>query len=142
MSLCCVQDEYELLLFLYYYADISVDELQKVTLPEDRQFCKFSSRIKRNPDQVLRYNRGGEPLWISSHHIPNKDDIPCCEYCGQHRQFEFQVSRESLHYLLVSEINSMATILRNEDTPGLSNHLKIRFVMFQVCVFMHIIYLC
>jgi len=129
---------YELLLFLYY-ADISVDELQKVTSPEDKQFCKFSSRIKRNPDQVLRYNRGGEPLWISSHHIPNKDDIPCCEYCGQHRQFEFQVSIESLHYLVVGEINSMATILRNEDTSGLSNHLKIRFIMFQVCVFMHII---
>lgn len=85
---------------------------------------------------MLRYNRGGEPLWISSHHIPN-DNIPCCEYCGQHRQFEFQVSRESLHYLLSGEINSMATILRNEDTPGLSNHLKIRFVMFQVCVYAH-----
>lgn len=73
--------------------DTSVDELQKVTSPEDKQFSKFTSRIKQNPDQVLRYDRGGIPLWISSHHIPNEDNIPCCQYCGKHRQFEFQVSK-------------------------------------------------
>ncbi|PNF25052.1 Programmed cell death protein 2 [Cryptotermes secundus] len=78
--------------------DISV-ELQKVTSPEDRQFSKFTSRIKRNPDQVLRYNRGGVPLWISTHHIPNEEDIPHCEYCGTQRQFEFQILPQMLNYL-------------------------------------------
>jgi hypothetical protein len=73
---------------------------------------------------VLRYNRGGKPLWISSHHIPNEGDIPCCEYCGQHRQFEFQVSKKPLHTFFIGEINSMVTVLRDKDAPGLSNHLK------------------
>jgi pre-rRNA-processing protein TSR4 len=88
----------------YFLGDISVDELQKVTLPEDKQFSKFNSRIRRNPDQVLRYDREGTPLWISSDHTPNKGDIPCCEYCGQHRQFEFQVSNKSLHPLLLKSV--------------------------------------
>lgn len=93
--------------------------MQKVTSPEDKQFCKFSSRIRRNPDQVLRYNRGGKPLWISSNHLPNEGDIPCCEYCGEHRQFEFQVSKKSLHTLFFfGEIRSVAIILRNEYSPG------------------------
>ncbi|XP_021926368.1 programmed cell death protein 2 [Zootermopsis nevadensis] len=79
--------------------DTSFDELQKTTSPEDRQFSKFNSRIRRNPDQVLRYDRGGTPLWISSDHTPNEDDIPCCEYCGQHRRFEFQILPQLLNYL-------------------------------------------
>jgi Programmed cell death protein 2, C-terminal putative domain. len=59
---------------------------------EDKSFSKFSERISKNPDQVLRYDRGGKPLWISSDHIPIDDDIPHCEYCGEKRQFEFQVN--------------------------------------------------
>jgi hypothetical protein len=35
-----------------FVVDVSVDELQKVTSPEDRQFSKFTSRTKRNRDQV------------------------------------------------------------------------------------------
>lgn len=97
--------------------DISVDELQKVTSPEDRQFSKFTSRIKRNPDQVLRYNRGGVPLWISTHHIPNEEDIPRCEYCGTQRQFEFQVSNKLVCPSFISKINFIVKILRNWDRP-------------------------
>ena len=44
--------------------------------------------------QVLRYDRGGDPLWISDEHIPSVKDVPgCC--CGAKRQFEFQVSKHS-----------------------------------------------
>lgn len=40
--------------------------------------------------QVLRYSRGGSPLWVSSQHIPSHQDIPPCT-CGAKRTFEFQV---------------------------------------------------
>jgi pre-rRNA-processing protein TSR4 len=100
-----------------FVGDISVDELQKVTSPEDRQFSKFNLRIRQNPDQVLRYNRGGKPLWISSDHTPSEDDIPCCEYCGQHRQFEFQVSIKPLHPVFIGKLSYIARLLRNVDRP-------------------------
>lgn len=40
--------------------------------------------------KVLRYSRGGCPLWVSSQHIPSEQDIPTCT-CGAKRTFEFQV---------------------------------------------------
>lgn len=39
--------------------------------------------------KVVRYDRGGEPLWVSSSNKPV--DVPPCPACGQQRQFEFQV---------------------------------------------------
>lgn len=40
--------------------------------------------------QVVRYSRGGSPLWVSSQHIPSDQEIPPCT-CGAKRIFEFQV---------------------------------------------------
>ena len=40
--------------------------------------------------QVLRYDKGGKPLWVSSECVPAAKDIPKCS-CGEDRQFEFQV---------------------------------------------------
>lgn len=59
---------------------------------EDVAFGKFKKRIARNNDQVLRYHRGGEPLWISSKNVLNNDKIPSCEKCQSKRVFEFQVN--------------------------------------------------
>lgn len=39
----------------------------------------------------MRYDRGGNPLWISAEGILNNDNIPKCENCGAKRIFEFQV---------------------------------------------------
>ncbi|KAJ9586227.1 hypothetical protein L9F63_020136 [Diploptera punctata] len=76
------------------------DELQKMAISlEDKYFSKFTKRVSKMPKQVLRYDRGGKPLWISSDHIPNEDDIPNCEYCGKNRQFEFQILPQMLNYL-------------------------------------------
>lgn len=58
---------------------------------EDVAFGKFKKRIALNNDQVLRYNRGGEPLWISSKNILNDQQVPHCEQCQAKRVFEFQV---------------------------------------------------
>lgn len=44
--------------------------------------------------QVVRYDRGREPLWVSSENKPM--EVPPCPHCGEPRQFEFQVrSNES-----------------------------------------------
>jgi len=71
---------------------------RKVRL-ENAACSKFTRKVKlqttpfsvRSSMQVLRYDRGGKPLWCSSEHVPNEDDIPRCA-CGAERQFEFQVS--------------------------------------------------
>lgn len=47
--------------------------------------------------QVVRYSRGGSPLWVSSQHVPSDNDIPPCT-CGAARSFEFQVDRLLLIY--------------------------------------------
>lgn len=41
-------------------------------------------------NQVIRYCRGGVPLWVSAQHVPSDQDIPQCT-CGAKRTFEFQV---------------------------------------------------
>lgn len=70
---------------------VSENELAQYTstLPEDKVFSKFSKRIARHPDQVLRYNKGGTPLWITGH--TESTAVPNCQYCNEERQFEFQV---------------------------------------------------
>lgn len=59
---------------------------------EDTIFSDFKSRISEDPDQILRYDKDGVPLWICEEGIPKEDDIPSCTYCGGERTFEFQVN--------------------------------------------------
>lgn len=77
--------------------DVSESELEQYTkaLPEDKIFNKFIKRVARHPDQVLRYDRGGTPLWITGNST-NIIQVPNCKYCGGERQFEFQVNNISL----------------------------------------------
>lgn len=63
----------------------------------DVAFNKFKKRISLNNNQVLRYNRGGEPLWISSKNTLENQLVPRCELCQSKRIFEFQVRFFSLH---------------------------------------------
>jgi len=43
--------------------------------------------------QVLRYNLGGQPLWVTDHNIlQDSSAVPDCEKCGAPRNFEFQVN--------------------------------------------------
>lgn len=68
------------------------DLMQYAQSVEDVAFGKFKKRIARNNEQVLRYNRGGEPLWISSKNTLEQEQVPPCEQCQSKRVFEFQVS--------------------------------------------------
>lgn len=85
--------------------DVSEDELEQYTnkMPEDKVFKKFNKRIARHPEQVLRYDKGGSPLWITGN-TENLIQIPNCQYCGGERQFEFQVSTYPSFYKVKSVV--------------------------------------
>ena len=48
--------------------------------------------------QVLRYDVGGKPLWVSNEHVAKAEDIPKCS-CGAEREFEFQVIKNIYTYI-------------------------------------------
>ncbi|XP_068630272.1 programmed cell death protein 2 [Battus philenor] len=82
-------------------SNISESEIEQYTrnMPEDKVFSKFSKRISRHPEQVLRYDRGGNPLWITENSVNNLINIPKCQYCNGERQFEFQVMPQLLNFI-------------------------------------------
>ncbi|RVE49475.1 hypothetical protein evm_005906 [Chilo suppressalis] len=83
--------------------NVSEEELEQYakTMPEDKVFNKFNKRIARHPDQVLRYDRSGNPLWITGNSGNSVLDIPKCQYCDGERHFEFQVMPQLLNYINV-----------------------------------------
>ncbi|CAL1545453.1 unnamed protein product [Lymnaea stagnalis] len=84
------------------------EDLEKSATAEtedDKLFLKFKRRVDTEPSQVLRYEKGGEPLWVSAHHKPSPEDIPFCS-CGSQRIFEFQVMPQLLNYLSVDKLDS------------------------------------
>lgn len=70
----------------------NIRDLEELASHEvDKVFSKFRKRIQIEPEQVLRYHKQGEPLWVSSENIPLPNEIPACS-CGAARRFEFQVN--------------------------------------------------
>jgi len=63
---------------------------------EDKFAEKFRARLRRCPDQVLRYDRRGDPLLCSSTPLAAP---PPCGACGGQRTFEFQVMPQLLSEL-------------------------------------------
>ena len=110
--------------------------------PEERAFLAFTDRIKRSPEQVLRYAYGGVPIWsVPTHDIggqktqkggkqkvespPFPHVNPCS--CGRDRIFEFEVLPSILFALNVdihaktypqssSQGNSNSTAESSEDS--------------------------
>nr|CAG4646076.1 EOG090X0266 [Macrothrix elegans] len=72
------------------------------TVQEDKMFLKFKERISSYPDQVLRYGRKEEPLWVSDLNKPTS--IPNCEHCGSLRKLEFQIMPQMLNYLNLDNV--------------------------------------
>ena len=64
----------------------------------DACFTRFRHRLSHHPEQVLRYERGGQPLWVSSQHQLAAADMPRCERCGGRRRFECQILPQLLYY--------------------------------------------
>ncbi|CAD5122451.1 unnamed protein product [Dimorphilus gyrociliatus] len=73
-----------------------------VSRTEDEAFSNFRNVIKLQPDQIIRYNLDGEPLWISSENKVSYKDISPCK-CGTRRQFEFQIMPQLINYLEIDE---------------------------------------
>ncbi|XP_017786084.1 PREDICTED: programmed cell death protein 2-like [Nicrophorus vespilloides] len=79
-------------------------ELEELaTCEKDKVFANFRKRVACNPEQILRYERGGEPLWVASE--PKPEAVPDCEQCGGPRQFEFQVMPQLLTVLKENELD-------------------------------------
>ncbi|XP_055674517.1 programmed cell death protein 2-like isoform X2 [Falco peregrinus] len=57
----------------------------------DPTFHKFMKRISVCPEQILRYSRGGQPLFITCPPANISEGIPACSNCGSKRVFEFQL---------------------------------------------------
>ncbi|KAI4479058.1 hypothetical protein M0802_014461 [Mischocyttarus mexicanus] len=76
------------------------DLVKMANADEDEVFARFHARIDQNPEQVVRYERNGQILYISGN--TNIQNIPKCLSCGGERQFEFQIGVYLL-YLLVKK---------------------------------------
>lgn len=85
-------------------SNISQEEFEAYAAQEtDKVFQKFQKRIKHNSEQIIRYKRGGKPLWIAKYPLPEK--IPNCEYCNSPRQFEFQIMPQMLSVLTENDLD-------------------------------------
>ncbi|XP_029450069.1 programmed cell death protein 2 [Rhinatrema bivittatum] len=88
-------------------ASLNEEELEAVAkheTKEDKVFEDFKKLIALQPEQVLRYCVGGNPIWISSENVPQEKDIPNCP-CGAKRIFEFQIMPQLLNHLKVDSLN-------------------------------------
>ncbi|XP_072236476.1 programmed cell death protein 2 isoform X2 [Leuresthes tenuis] len=81
-------------------AEADLDEMAMHETEDNKAFQRFKKKIAREPHQVIRYSRGGSPLWVSAQHIPSDENIPPCT-CGAKRTFEFQVMPQLLNNLCV-----------------------------------------
>ena len=82
--------------------NLPADEISKYVGNETKmgkKYTQFKETTKLAPDQVIRYQRLGKPLWISDKEIPEAKDIPDCELCGAPRIFEFQIMPQMLNNL-------------------------------------------
>lgn len=78
--------------------NVSEAEFEKYTsqLDDDKSFHKFKERIANDPEQVIRFQRSGQPLWITNSNQLNDNDVPACETCHGPRIFEFQVNTHNI----------------------------------------------
>ena len=57
----------------------------------DAVFSRFMKRISPCPQQILRYCRGGRPLFVSEPPSDAGRSVPACGSCGGPRTFELQL---------------------------------------------------
>ena len=98
---------------------------------EDRILLGFQDRLRRIPRQVVRYARGGTPLWSIPSETKKKGTfwtVPQCS-CGAKRTFEFQLLPSLLHILDVDKFSG------KDNGSGISSMLSSGMNWGSVAVF-------
>ena len=73
----------------------------------DAAFQKFADRMSQNPEQVIRYEFGGQPLLYSKDDATAKaveKGLPRCGGCGAGRAFELQLTPQAIAELEAEEM--------------------------------------
>lgn len=87
---------------------ISIDGiLEEGEDKKDETFKQFHQWIRREPEQVLRYQRDGTPL-LATDYSPSPQSVPNCALCGEPREFEFQVMP---HLLALIDVDAVGQSL-------------------------------
>lgn len=82
----------------------TLEAMAKHETAEEKIFQMFKKQVAAEPEQIIRYCRGGEgPLWVSGENRPEEKDIPNC-VCGAKRIFEFQIMPQLLNHLQVDSL--------------------------------------
>ncbi|NXF05801.1 PDCD2 protein, partial [Smithornis capensis] len=82
----------------------TLEAMAKCETEEDKIFQMFKEKVAAEPEQIIRYCRGGEgPIWVSGENRPEEKDIPNC-LCGAKRIFEFQIMPQLLNHLQVDSL--------------------------------------
>ncbi|KAH8284578.1 hypothetical protein KR018_004941 [Drosophila ironensis] len=87
-------------------ANVSEAEMDKYfgqsAAVDDKVFRHFKKLTAAEPEQIVRYKRGGQPLWITDTHRTVQEQLkalPNCSACGEARKFEFQIMPQTLTLL-------------------------------------------
>ena len=85
----------------------SADDKSAYESAMDRAFQKFADRLAQNPEQVLRYDYGGQPLLYSKKDTVGKQwpRVPRCGKCGAERVFELQLTPHAITELEADDLS-------------------------------------
>ncbi|CAH8639258.1 unnamed protein product [Heterobilharzia americana] len=82
----------------------ALESIAKKETKEEARFRKFKEVMKSAPDQVIRFQRGGNPIWLSE----SPPIVEECEVCGAERIFEFQVTPQLLCHLQLDRVDELS----------------------------------
>lgn len=74
----------------------------------DTTFQRFADRLAQNPEQVLRYDFGGQPLLYSKKDAVGSQwpaRVPRCASCGAERVFELQLTPHAITELEADDLS-------------------------------------
>jgi pre-rRNA-processing protein TSR4 len=85
----------------------SADDKAAVDSLMDTTFQRFADRLAQNPEQVLRYDFGGQPLLYSKKDAVGSQwpRVPRCAKCGAERVFELQLTPHAITELEADDLS-------------------------------------